>query len=301
MGRIIDRRRVMGGKAANSFIQFADPAMKALCVQNWGGATGGSTHVIGVDGELTYEQAAAVTSLVSFANNTEITSFEELQYFTKITSIGTYCFYGCSNLQSVVIPNNVTSIGDATFLGCNLRTVTIPDSVVSMGVAVFSTNKNMVYAKISSNITTIPGDTFVYCESLEVVDLSDVLIRVNSSRCFDGCKKLKKIKSTDEDGVLNIPEGVEYLGGSAFSSCYGFTEVIIPSTVTTIEGECFAHCYNVQYVMVKAIVPPVLNGNYAFYNTNNAPIYVPAQSVNDYKSANRWSNYASRIQAIPTT
>jgi len=40
-------------------------------------------------------------------------------------------------------------------------------------------------------------------------------------------------------------------------------------------------------------------GNNAFYATNNCPIYVPAASVNAYKTATNWKSYASRIQAIP--
>jgi hypothetical protein len=58
-------------------ITFADANVKAICVANWD--TNG-------DGELSEEEAAAVTSLgVVFKGNTEITSFDELQYFTGLT------------------------------------------------------------------------------------------------------------------------------------------------------------------------------------------------------------------------
>jgi hypothetical protein len=51
-------------------------------------------------------------------------------------------------------------------------------------------------------------------------------------------------------------------------------------------------------VTVNAITPPTLGSN-AFDSTNNCPIYVPAESVNTYKSATNWSTYADRIQAMP--
>jgi hypothetical protein len=84
--------------------------VKAICVNHWD--TDG-------DGELTYAEAAAVTNLGgAFSSNQNITSFDELQYFTGLTFIGDYEFYYCTNLTSIVIPENVTSIGYQAFLEC---------------------------------------------------------------------------------------------------------------------------------------------------------------------------------------
>lgn len=96
--------------------------MKAICVQNWD--TNG-------DGELSEAEAAAVTTLGEvFKDNRNITLFNEFQYFTGLTSIGDYAFYGCSELISLVIPNSVTYIGYLAFNGCNnLPFITIPKSV----------------------------------------------------------------------------------------------------------------------------------------------------------------------------
>lgn len=143
MGRIIDRRRVMG-VGGNPFIQFADPTMKSLCVGLWGGADGGTAalntrvdnvKVTGVDGELTYKQAASIKSIASgqFRSNTTITSFDELQYFTELTSIGTNSFLFCYGLTSINIPSGVTSISTAIFRDCSsLTPINIPDSVVTI-------------------------------------------------------------------------------------------------------------------------------------------------------------------------
>jgi len=38
----------------NYCVEFEDPLVKSICVSNWGGATGGSTNVAGIDGEVTY-------------------------------------------------------------------------------------------------------------------------------------------------------------------------------------------------------------------------------------------------------
>ena len=66
-------------------INFADDNVKALCVANWD-----TNH----DGELSYEEAAAVTDIGQvFRNNSSITSFDEFEYFTGVTSLGYYNFY----------------------------------------------------------------------------------------------------------------------------------------------------------------------------------------------------------------
>lgn len=108
-------------------INFADPSVEALCVGNWD--TNG-------DGKLSKAEAAAVTDLGEvFRENKEITSFDELQYFTGLTSIGEHTFADCSNLSSIKIPINVTSLCAYAFEECRkLTTVTIPKSVNSLHI-----------------------------------------------------------------------------------------------------------------------------------------------------------------------
>lgn len=95
------------GESANSdIIHFADPAAKSLCVTNWGGNV--------VAGEITKGEAAAVTSLGGvFRGKSGITSFDELRFFTGLTSLrieGSSAsnshgeFSGCTNLTSVKLP-----------------------------------------------------------------------------------------------------------------------------------------------------------------------------------------------------
>lgn len=87
-------------------ITFADANVKALCIQNWDGDG---------DGELSTEEAAAVTSLGTvFRENTAIVSFEELRFFTGLTSINDHAFYK-STVQTVMFPESVTEIGEYAF------------------------------------------------------------------------------------------------------------------------------------------------------------------------------------------
>ena len=89
------------------------------------------------------------------------------------------------------------------------------------------------------------------------------------------------------------------IGNSAFYNCRALTSVTIPSSVTSIWDYAFRYCNSLTSVTVEATTPPTL-GTDVFNNTTaDLVIYVPAGSVDTYKSASGWSAYASRIQAIP--
>ena len=101
--------------APEEYIVFADPAVEAICVANWGDGVG-----------LKPSQAAAVTGNLSgvFSGNTTITSFDELRYFTGLrtalpTSGSSGRFRGCTSLVSIYFFPKLTKIGYDTFYGCS--------------------------------------------------------------------------------------------------------------------------------------------------------------------------------------
>ena len=108
-------------------IDFADANVKAICVANWD-----TNH----NGELSKAEAASVTDLGEvFSGNTTITSFNELQYFTGLTSIHDNAFKGCTNLTSIILPNGLTTIGGCAFRSTAITSLTIPASVTYIAVS----------------------------------------------------------------------------------------------------------------------------------------------------------------------
>ena len=72
-----------------------------------------------------------------------------------------YAFWGCTSLSSVVIPENVTTIGTCAFIECkNLATVTIPESVISIGDSAFEVYSNDTYFPIPNLVFTVAKDSY---------------------------------------------------------------------------------------------------------------------------------------------
>ncbi len=241
-------------------ITFADANVKELCVANW------DTND---DGELSETEAAAVTSLGEvFRGNTQITSFDELQYFTGLTSINNSSFLYCTGLTSIEIPNSVTSIGNDAFYGCGgLTSVTIPNSVTSIGNNAFY-GSGLTSITIPISVTSIGEEAFG-CSALQKVIVSDIAAWCNItfenplSTAYD--IHLYSDENTEITDLV-IPDGVTSIGNYAFFMCRGLISVSIPHSVTSIGKGAFEECRNLTSVSIPNSVSSI--GNYAFKTCN---------------------------------
>lgn len=237
------------------FIEFADANVKAICVENWD-----TNH----DGELSYSEAAAVTDIGEIFRESGIISFNELQYFTGLTSI-VGAFFCCNSLTSVKIPNSVTSIADVAFYCCNsLTSVEIPNSV-----------------------TSIKEYAFWGCESLTSVEIPNSVISIGN-QAFGFCSGLTSIE---------IPNSVTSIGEQAFFFCSGLTSIEISNSVSFIGNMAFDGCWNLTNVYCYAETVPATVSS--AFNKKNATLHVPACAIDDYRNTEPWSGFGSIVPLDP--
>ena len=207
-----------------------------------------------------------------------------------VTEIGDRAFMYRGALSGVSIPSTVTTIGASAFThNFNLIDCLLPDSVTSIGAQAFERCVSLTNFVLWDTVTSIGGNAFTECDSLISVNIPTGLTTI-PYMCFYGCGALQEIV---------IPNGVTTIQSSAFGVCTGLSKLIIGSGVTSIGESAFNGCSGLTSITIEAITPPTLGSGYGvFGGTNDCPIYVPAGSVDTYKSASGWSDYASRIQAI---
>lgn len=276
-----------------SYITFADPYVEQMLIRYAKSYPADSSVDVDHDGHISFEEAASIRTFYSGTNDfifhntnndtaysnpyrrvsdVSITSFDEFQYFTGMRELsyekgngntaspGVFNFGKAINLESIVLPDSITIIGQSAFEWCiSLTSIVIPDSVDLIG-----------------------GYAFDHCWSLTSVKLSDNLT---------------------------------IIGQRAFCSC-DLRSVVIPASVTRIESMAFYDNTNLESVTILATTPPDITvatnpgtGNDAIFQYSsgsipgpiltNLTIYVPAASVQTYKTDTNWSYYADVIQAIP--
>ena len=162
----------------------------------------------------------------------------------SVTSIGNGAFWKCISLQSIIIPSSVTSIGDRAFRGCeSLKSIIILSSVTSIGDDAFRGCASLQSVTISKSVTTIGKGAFAGCISLKSIIIPSSVTSIENE-AFWGCISLKS---------FTIPESVTSIGDRAFEECYYLESVTIPETVTSIGTWAFFGCALKSVTIPKSV------------------------------------------------
>ena len=169
------------------------------------------------------------SKIVSFRNQ----KIESYIIPDSVTSIGDYAFSGCSSLSNIVIPDSVTDIGKCAFSHCSsLSNIVIPDSVTSIGNDAFSDCSSLSSIVIPDSVTDIGNDAFSHCSYLSNIVIPNSVISIGD-RAFWDCSFLSNIVISDS--VTNI-------GNGAFHGCslpYNLKQELISRFGEEIFDLCF--------------------------------------------------------------
>ena len=138
---------------------------------------------------------------------------------------------------------------------------------------------------IPDGTTKIGAGIFAYT-SLNTVTIPDSVTRIGEYAFAYSFLK-----------TVTIPDTVTRIDGYAFYDCLSISKVTIGSGVTEINDYAFKKCSFLESITIKATTPPRLGSDVFGDIVLNFKIYVPAASVDAYKTATNWVNYADKIVA----
>ena len=188
-----------------------------------------------------------------------------IQELKNIIAIEKDAFKRHENIEVVIFPEKITSIGDRVFYGCEkLKEVTIPDSVTSLGGASFSGCVNLEKVNLPKGITLIDAVTFYNCKNIR---------------------------------EITIPEKVTKVDWNAFSGT-GIKELVFPSSIKNLDTGIVDSCKNLEKIVFKGDTPPSIKYNSLKRNVENLPlkIYVPKGKKQIYiESSEYWKEVEELI------
>lgn len=152
-------------------------------------------------------------------------------------------FYECKTLTSVVIPENVQSIGQYAFYGCtSLKKVNLPNSLSYIGFMSFGYCKYLEEIVIPKNVSNVEYGAFAHCTSLSEIKVASgnesyvseggVLIQLENP--WQSTKKTLVQYPAGKSGAYAIPNDVPLVGIGAFLGCSSLTSITIPASVTML-------------------------------------------------------------------
>ena len=249
-----------------------------------------------------------------------------------ITSVPDYAFDGKTLLNSVILPEGITSIGTYAFRGTNIRRINIPSTVTIIKARAFQSTplmyltftegsqlktiegwafascKLLQEVALPAQLETIGVAAFEYCESIKSVTMGDAVTYIEGWT-FHGANAMQSIRFSDaleeirpymcrethELAQVHLPANLKQIDELAFYDTPKLTEIEFPASVELIAREAF------NYSAVESVKLPInlqWLGEHAFSNNSNLKyIEFPSFIEQDNYTRYYWYSYYSEFRS----
>ena len=149
-----------------------------------------------------------------------------------VTSIGEAAFAQCRALQSLTIDDAATSIGDWAFDEClKLTTLSLGKKITTIGDYAFDDCRILNNVTIPQSVTSIGKQAFGRCYGMDSFTIEDAATSIGEYAFWD-CQKLE---------TLSLGKNITTIGDDAFRSCYKLETIMLPAGLASF-GNCLIGC-----------------------------------------------------------
>ena len=189
----------------------------------------------------------------------------------KVQRIPKFLLANATTLKSINITNSVTEIGAGAFANC-------PSLAEFNGKFASEDHKCLIIdGKLNS---FAPSGLTSYTIPSSITTIGELAFYLNTN-----------LESVE------LPQTLTNIENDAFYACEGLTSINIPEAVKVIGSKAFGYCNGLRSIYANPIIPPEL-GDYCFgFDKSACTLYVPAKSINAYKSASQWEDFTN-VSAI---
>lgn len=216
----------------------------------------------------------------AFAKCSGLNGKLELPY--SITTIGSYAFLHCGNIEALYFNCEQCTSAFAAFEGCSFDTIFLGDSVTMIPYGIFSNSDEITSIQIPASVQEIGVRAFYNCPNLERLYFSDSVIKIGEY-AFSDCPSLEAI------GTINTDTISDY----AYWGCKNLHSITIGTSVQKIGDYAFFYASSIDTVRCLASMPPTLGEN-AFYNLpEDCVLIVNCDAFDSYQSAPGWNSFTN--------
>ena len=278
-----------------------------------------SSSNIGSFDEFKYFTGVELIYRESFAN---CPSLKSISLPESVREIGREAFGGCGLLENIDLPDGITYISSSAFEGCDKLPV-VGGIRYADNYAIELTGERQQSYSLKEGTRMVADAVLVgIANSTGSITIPDCVNEVADKLFMNGFQ-IESVKMPGEVSSIGkfafqkctkladveLSESLTSIGDYAFRECQSLASIVIPASVSAIGSWAFFDCTALESVYCQATTPPAL-GSSAFSRTDenhdfrlgaaapvplNCKIYVPAESVDAYKSAAGWSNHAANI------
>lgn len=180
-----------------------------------------------------------------------ITTLTKIEIPASVQKIGDHAFADCSNLTAVTFKepadSKLTTIDTSAFEGCSLMTLfKLPEGVTTINASAFKDCKKISLTDLPTGLITIGNAAFENCTMLRVGELP--AITALGTAAFKNCVNLPFL-SVDTSNLAEI-------NATAFEGCTGLRSVQInggEKKQTTIADGAFATCNSLKWLDIENV------------------------------------------------